>query len=58
MSYKRLGAAALLIVAAVYFRVCMPAWYETIFPSVREVLAEDQVFLPDVQTIEAWFGWN
>lgn len=58
MSYKRLGIAAFLVVAVVYFRLCMPDWYETIFPSVRGILSEEHVFLPDTETIEAWFGWN
>lgn len=53
---KRIAAAVFMVMTAFLFRVCMPVQYAALCPLVREILAEEQVFLPDTETVEAWFG--
>lgn len=56
MFWKRIAAAVFMIVTAFLFRVCMPEQYAALRPLVREILAEEQVYLPDADTVEAWFS--
>lgn len=56
MFWKRIAAAVFMIVTVFLFRVCMPEQYAALRPLVREILAEEQVYLPDADTVETWFS--
>lgn len=58
MPYKRIAAAAALVLSALYIKFCMPSFYETMQPAVREALAQEQAGLSLPPEIASWLTWE
>lgn len=58
MSMRRVLAAAAILLAAAYLRVCMPSFYDDLVPAVREAIALRQVELHLPEAVLAWAASN
>lgn len=58
MPYKRIAAAAALILSALYLKCCMPSIYNTLQPTVHEALTQEQAALPLPPEIASWRIWG
>ena len=45
MPYKRIGLAALLLLVAIYLKLCMPSFAREAVPAIKAVLDEQQAFI-------------
>lgn len=54
MSLRQMVAAAVVLAAALYLRLLLPAFGASFMPALRTVLAEDTVAL---RVPEEWFFW-
>ena len=58
MSVKRLLAAGMILLLSLYLRLCMPALASELAPTVRRMLAEEQVELTLPEEVYAWLHWD
>lgn len=58
MSVRQLIITASILAAAIYLRLCLPVFSETIMPVFRTALSEDTVAVPLPEAWIAWAGWD
>ena len=46
MPYKRIAAAAALLLVATYLKLCIPAFAELAIPAMQAVMDTEQISLP------------
>ena len=57
MPKRRIAAAVLVLLAALYLRFAMPSLYKEAAPLVRSALSEPQFSLVLPESTLAWLAW-
>ena len=58
MPYRRMAAAAAVLLAAAYVRFLMPVFYGELMPPLRAALSEAQAALVVPEAWEVWLHWD
>lgn len=54
MSFRRLAAAAVILLAAVYLKFTLPSFGEDLLPAVQRAIAAEQAVIPIPDDASKW----